>query len=123
MERITAENEPHDVDLSIKVTVNEIYQAYDLLTPEPPVAGLSLYRSAPKRTHEHGWQEGCSYVFMGNNWSIANSDKHTLMKSNQIKGRSYTAAHMITLAVQGDPVRARATLEKINWELLKGLLK
>jgi hypothetical protein len=115
---------PHDVDARISICANYLYEDfYSPVKQQTSIAGGLVYRTEGKYTRERGWREGYTYVFLGKNWRSKRDGDSVSMEAAPIKGLSNLTVQTITIKIQAAPARAKELINKINWELLKKLIK
>lgn len=115
---------PHDVGARIIICANYLYEDfYSPVKQQTSIAGGLVYRTEGEYTSEQGWQEGYTYVFLGKNWRSKRDGDSVSMEATPIKGLSNLAVQTITVKIQAAPARAKELVNKINWELLKKLIK
>lgn len=122
---IASKNSPHDVKLNVCLNVNNFEALLDhSAKKETSIAGgLVMRTDSCIDGYYHTWTEGSTYVFLGNDWRVAKDGESWRVTSNSDSKLPHTTVQTIVVSVQGDPVRARNYLERIDWNVLKGLLK
>lgn len=113
----------HDVKAGIFAVVNSFTEEfYRPVKREDPIAGGLVYRSEGKFSPERGWEEGYTFIFLGNNWKFIESDGYGFMEATVNKGLPNLTVQTVVVRIQADPARTRELMGKIDWGLLKGLI-
>lgn len=131
----TAQEANRDLEASVDVIVNEFpCRMIDLESPVvelPPIAGACVFRVEGKHMVSEGplrgyeGREGCTYVFMGNGWSLDEDDRvenRMIMSFPERDGVPHTTVQTIIIEVEADAERARSILESMDWNALNALL-
>ncbi|MDT8903063.1 hypothetical protein [Anaeroselena agilis] len=121
-DEISIQNRPHDTTLAIDVWVNtHISLPATAAAADPPVAGAWALRTEGEFFREQGWQEGCTYVFLGSFWEDGVSQY--IGQTPDLKlGLPPTRIQSVVVIVRADPARVQTVLRQIDWTALKSLL-
>ncbi len=116
-------NDPHDVRASVGFNCNEFDVSFvsGEVTREPSLAGAKVVRYHSEGRDNYGWQEGITYVFLGN-WSMGESGGVKAMVAAPAPKKPHTVVRTIVVSVKAEPRRARRLLEAVDWARLKTLL-
>ena len=113
-----------DVEAGVSLLVNSaVVEFMERVTPEPPVAGLTVYRQEGEDNPQQGWREGYSWVFLGAGWKLMREGDHQFMEFQPKTGVPHTTVQNLVVRIQAAPARARALLAAIDWAALKALVK
>ncbi len=122
-DRIMEKMSARDVSISVGIQVNEFSKGlYESVVQDAPVAGCPTYRSQGEWTKSNGWREGTTYVLLGKGWQLK-TDGGKYLETKAQKGIPSTAVQTIFVSVQADPARAKQVLGKIDWNVLKKLIR
>lgn len=122
LDREIALGTPHDVDLKVYLETNRFTEGFaDPLSQTATMAGLPLVRAGEGEQTRTGWQEGYTYVFLGD-FSLKDEDGPVRMEAMEKQGLPHTAVQTVVVRVQGEQARAMAFLEAVDWQRLKALL-
>jgi hypothetical protein len=118
---------PHlakDVTLDILIRANVFSEEFYEVAPEAldPVGGFPACRHREGRQEGTVWEEGMTYVFLGNWLPPETSEDVTRVRSVSRAGAPHTEVQTLVVSVKGEAKRARAALEAMDWAALKGLL-
>ncbi|HEY6000330.1 MAG TPA: hypothetical protein VI078_13660, partial [bacterium] len=122
MKEATRSTSAHDVQLSVSLAANTFSESFQRQgASESAVGGGLVYRTQGETASDGGWREGATYVFLGKGWQLK-SDGGARMEAPQRAGAPALAVQTIVVRVEGDPARANALLERIDWPSLQKLL-
>lgn len=119
-----AKSEVHDLEVQVSFIGNETEQRFAATeaATEPLLAGLLVYREGDGAMTSYGWEEGTTYVFVGN-WKASSEEGETVLSSAPRAGASYVGVQTIVVRVKAERKRARALLASMDWAALKALLE
>lgn len=114
---------PHDVDMHVSLFTNIFSQGFMAIPSEQFVmAGCKILVIDDEAQTSSGWHEGSTYAFLGN-FSFVRDGENSSMEADEMSGKSHTTVQTIVVRVQAEKHRARAFLEKIDWQALKALME
>ena len=118
---------PRDVYAKLFFTVNDSWLAfqdnYKGSNKQKPIDGNPAYRLDDNHYRENyvEWVEGNTCVVIGNWKPGARSGQKGVGSSMNLKA-PHTRVQSVNVCAQAEPARARALLERIDWNPLKALL-
>lgn len=128
--RMNAENKAlaaRDAYARLSFAVNESWLAFqeDLKGPakQAPIAGNPAYRLNDERYFDNHaeWVEGTTCVVIGP-WKPATRGGEKGVAASHKKKAPHTQVQSVNVCAQAEPARARALLEKVEWNTLRALL-
>lgn len=105
-----------DATATVTLTANHFYEYLSKPVKEAPVSGASVYRVEPAGSTQ---EEGTTWAFLGP-WRAVEEGGAVSLRADEKPGS--TAVRTILVKVKAERGRARATLEKVDWAALRGLL-
>lgn len=114
---------PQDVEMQVSLFTNIFTQGFTALPSEQFVMGGCQIQVIDDGAHTGtGWHEGTTYAFLGN-FSFVRDGENSSMEADEISGKPHTIVQTIVVRVQAEKHRARAFLEKMDWQALKALVE
>lgn len=124
MKDLTEKNAPRDVELSVRIAINNFSESFDTQPQSGKLSsGMPFYRIEDSRMSNESWVEGTTWVFLGSDWKSRQEGETIYMEHPEFVDRPYTAVRTVVVRVQGDNRRALETLNSMNFSALQALIK
>ncbi len=124
MKDLTAKNAPRDVELSVRISINNFSESFDTQPQAGKLnSGIPFYRVEDGRMHNDSWVEGATWVFLGSDWKSRQDGEVFFMEHPEFAERPSKSIRTVVVRVQGDNKRALETLNSMDFSVLNGLIK
>jgi len=127
--RIRRELSPRDWKATVDIVVNGFRM--DLVCPLnelplPPIAGARVLQEEGMYGEDGTWEEGSTYVFMGDGWRLDEhgpAEDRMIMQFAERGDVPRTTVQAIIIRVEAEADRAQSILRSIDWNMLNSLLR
>ena len=122
--RTVEQNLPHDVEVTVRIAINKFYDSFGQAPQTGKlVDGTPFYRVEDGRITNGNWEEGTTFVYLGNDWKVSIDNGVSIMQHPEHADRPSASVRSVVVAVQADSKRALDTLNNMDLTALKKLLK
>lgn len=110
--------------MAVRIAINKFYDSFGQAPQTGKLMdGTPFYRVEDGRITNGNWEEGTTFVYLGNDWKVSIDNGVSIMQHPEHADRPSASVRSIVVAVQADSKRALDTLNNMELTALKKLLK
>ncbi len=113
---------PHDVELQVYISANVFDQGFTQVpSGQTVIDGCKVIRINDEEQTSQGWNEGSTYIFVGN-FQYTEEDDTAFMHAEINENAPHTKVQTAVIHIIGEKNRAEKFTKQINLKVLKALL-